>query len=379
MAAPDVVVVGGGVVGCAVAWFLAREGLDVTLVERQDVASEASGAAAGMLAPIVEAHEEGPFLEFGLRSLATFPALVDELRERTGIDAEYEPSGLLRIACDDTDAARLRVRAARGAALGLAWLEADELRDLEPGLAGTPPGAVWSPREGHLRSAPLTRAFARAAALCGTSVRTRRAVVKLERTGSRVTGVRTADERIPAAVVVVCAGASTPECLAGVGAAALAPVEPVRGQLLTLVSPRPGPRSIVWRGSIYLVPKRDGSVVVGATEERVGFERRVTAGGVRQLLDGALALWPALADFELAGSFAGLRPGTPDRLPLIGPVPGIDGLLLATGHFRNGVLLAPATAALVTDRVLGKEPWPGADAFLPARFLPRTAGDLTLP
>jgi glycine oxidase len=368
LAAPDVVIVGGGVVGCSVAWSLAREGLAVTLLERHEIAGEASGAAAGMLAPIVEAPEQGAFLEFGLRSLGMFPALVDELRERTGVDAEYEPSGVLRIAADPEEAGRLRARAGRGRALGLEWLDREAAREMEPGLGAGVAGALWSPREAHLRSAPLTRAFARAAAESGARIRTGTAVLGLERRGERIAGVRTPEGRIPAGVVVVCAGAFTPECLASVGAASFAPVEPVRGQLLTLVSPRPGPRTILWRGSLYLVPKRDGSVVVGATEERVGFERRVTAAGVLHLLERAFALLPGLADFEPSGSFAGLRPCTPDRLPVIGPVPGLEGLLVAAGHFRNGVLLAPATAALVTDRVLGKEPWAGADAFLPARF-----------
>jgi glycine oxidase len=167
---------------------------------------------------------------------------------------------------------------------------------------------------------------------------------------------------------VLCAGSSTQACLVPLGAQRLAPVEPVRGQGLILAPVRPLPPTIVWRGPLYLVPKRDGSVVVGATEERVGFDSRATAGGVRQLLDGALALLPELARASFEAPFVGLRPATPDGLPLVGPVPGFEGLWIAAGHFRNGVLLAPVTGALLAAQLLGRPVDAEAAALRPDRF-----------
>jgi glycine oxidase len=365
---PDVVVVGGGVVGCASAWFLAKEGLRVRLFERDALAAHASGAAAGMLAPLCEASGPGIFLRLGLRSLGLFPELVRELRERSGVDPEYERSGVLRVAADAGEARRLAERARDLAAEGLEWLDARAAREAHPGLAQAEHGALHSSREGHVRSPLLVQALALAAEGRGARVEVGVPVLALELEGGRVTGVRTPAGSVAAGAVVLCAGSSTQACLVPLGAQRLAPVEPVRGQGLILAPVRPLPPTIVWRGPLYLVPKRDGSVVVGATEERVGFDSRATAGGVRQLLDGALALLPELARASFEAPFVGLRPATPDGLPLVGPVPGFEGLWIAAGHFRNGVLLAPVTGALLAAQLLGRPVDAEAAALRPDRF-----------
>jgi glycine oxidase len=207
-------------------------------------------------------------------------------------------------------------------------------------------------------------ALARAAAKHGARIEAGEAVEGLVREGQRVVGVETRAGSIPAGRVVLCAGSWTPACAAGTGAAV--PVTPVRGQIVSLADAAPPLRAILWGAGAYLVPKRDGSVVVGATVERVGFDRRVTAAGVRELLEAAFALAPGLACASFREAWAGLRPDTPDHLPLIGPVPGVPGLVLAAGHYRNGVLLAPATGELVADGVLGRG-W-SEPAFLPERF-----------
>ncbi len=365
----DVIVVGGGVVGAAVAWFLAREGVAVTLLERGEIAGQASGAAAGMLTPLIEADPEtGPgraLLRWGRHSLALFPGLVEELRESAGVDPEYRPSGLLRVARDDAEAASLRRRAALLAAAELCWRTAEEARVLEPQLAPDLAGALHSPREGHVRSPLLVRAYAQAAARHGARIETGAPVMRLVRERARVVGVETAEGRLSAGQVVLCAGSWTPGFAAGLGAPL--PVAPVRGQIVSLDAPDPPFSHMVWGGSTYLVPKLDGSVAVGATEEHVGFDRRVTAAGVRGLLDDAARLVPALADASFRSAWAGLRPETPDHLPLVGPVPTLDGLLVAAGHFRTGVLLSPATGEIVRDGVLGKG-W-AEPAFLPERWL----------
>jgi glycine oxidase len=366
--APDAVVVGGGVVGCAVAFELAREGLGVALLERGELAGEASGAAAGMLLPLGEAPGPGPFLALGLRSLALFPALAAELRERSGIDPEHEPCGALHVAADPDAAARLAARARTLAAFGAEWLDASEARGLEPRLGPRTLGAMLARAEAHVRSPLLVRALAAAAAALGARIETGMPVLGLRREGERVVGVETPAGPVAAARVVLCAGAWSP---------ALAPfplpVEPVRGQILALESPRPALGAIVVGPRCYLVPKRDGSVVVGATEERAGFDARVTAAGLAELLAGARELLPALGAASFRGGWAGLRPATPDGLPAVGPAPGAPGLLVAAGHHRNGVLLAPLTARLVADLVFGKSLPPEAAALAPDRFGPRAA------
>jgi glycine oxidase len=366
----DVVVVGGGAVGASVAYHLAREGREVVVLERDDVAAHASGAAAGMLAPIGESADGGPFLRAGLASLALLRACAAELRERSGVDPELEDSGVLRVACDEAEAARLRARQAAlaGLDLDLAWLDAREARALEPALAPDLAGALWSPREAHVRSPLLARAFARAAEQHGAAIERGSAVTELVREGDRVRGVRTRAGALACDDVVVCAGAWTRSLAAASALAFEPPIEPVRGQVLSIDAPVPAFRAIVWGESAYLVPKRDGSVVVGATEERVGFDCRVTADAVALLSAAGPRLVPALGASRVRGAWAGLRPGTPDHLPLIGAWPGLSGLWIAAGHHRNGVLLAPITGRWIADAILGKALPPEAAAFAPERF-----------
>ncbi len=377
------VVVGGGAIGCASAWFLAREGLRVTLLEREDIAGEASGAAAGMLAPVGERVHAGadagePMLRWGLRSLALFPELCATLKEQSGVDPELEPSGLLRVARTPGEAEALRelarvvgAEAARpGLALGpgLEWLDARAARAAEPALADDLAAALWSPHEAHVRSPLLSRAFAESARRLGARILRGQPVQGLLREGRRVVGVRTAAGDLAAGTVVLCMGAAA----AGLGdwldGTWAPPVVPVRGQILSLDAARIALGSIVWGEGAYLVPKRDGSVVVGATEERVGFDRRVTARGMARLLAAAPTLVPSLADATFLRGWAGLRPGTPDGLPGIGAVPGWAGLLVAVGHHRNGVLLSPVTGQLVAQLVLGKSLSDDARVFDPARW-----------
>ncbi len=369
MSAPDVVVVGGGVVGCAVAYALAREGVAVTLLERDALASQASGAAAGMLAPLAEAESDGPFLALGLRSLALFPDLVAELAAGdSASDPEYVRCGVLRVATSDAEALDLRARVRAFAGRGLEWWDARATRAEAPLLAERVRGAVWSPHEAHVRSVGLVHALAEGAQRRGARVETGVAATGLRREGSRVVGVRTAREDLAAGHVVLCAGAFTPACWAWQDAALPLPIEPVKGQILALTPRGDALSCIVWGEGAYLVPKRDGTVVVGATEERVGYDVRVTAQGVHALLAAALRLAPGLGTARFAGAWAGLRPVTPDGLPAVGPVPAASGLWVAAGHGRNGVLLAPLTGRLVTDGILGRSVSEEASRLDPARF-----------
>jgi glycine oxidase len=375
----DAIIVGGGVVGCAVAWSLAREGLRVMLLERDAVAAHASGAAAGMLLPAGEVRGPGPLFDWGVRSLALFPEVTAELRERTGVDPELEASGALHVAVTEPEAEALRRRAAELPGLDLEWLDGDAARDAEPHLSERAAGAIWSPREAHVRSPLLAQGFAAAARLLGARVETGVEVTGLLRRGGRVVGVATHAGERHAGQVVLCTGAWAPACQAWLGADPGIPVEPVRGQIVSLEAPAPGLRTLLVAAKTYLVPKRDGSIVVGATEERVGFDCRVTADGVAGLLDAASSLAPALRTATFRSAWAGLRPTTPDGLPLIGPHPEAEGLLLAAGHHRNGVLLSPVTGRLVADLVLGKELPAGAAPLRPERFLRREAAHAVRP
>ncbi len=355
-------------IGASTAFFLAREGLDVALLERDDLASRASGAAAGMLRPMGENRDRGPFFQFGLRSLELYAELAAELRERSGIDPELEISGALDLALDEAEARDLRAKAAGLTDYDVEWLDPAAARLAAPQVTPDLLGALWSPREGHVRSPLAARAFAGAAASLGATVETGVAATGLVREGDAVTGVRTATGERSAGHVVLCAGAWTAGCGSWLGPAWSLPIEPVRGQILALDAPQPPLRPMVVGAGCYLVPKRDGSVVVGATQERVGFDCRVTAEGLAELLAAAPRAVPALARSTFRYAWGGLRPATPDQLPLVGPLPGLRGLLIATGHYRNGVLLAPVTGQLLTDAVTGKG-WPDeAAAFAPARF-----------
>lgn len=344
-AASDAVVIGGGVIGCAVAYALAREGASVTLVERDGVGRHASGAAAGMLAPVTESVGA-----VGRESLALLPDLVREVRELSGIDPQLSPSGIVRIAGPGAPVPE-----------GCEWLGPDELRKRVPGIAPAAPGAVWSPLEGHVHPLLLTRALAGAAVRRGVRLELGRSAVGLVREGDRVTGVRTDTGTVSAADVVLCAGAWTRLIEPRL------PVEPVKGQMLALEAPEPALRTVVWGPRAYLVPRADGELWVGATVERAGFDVRPTAGGVASLLAGACELIPGLEACEVRRAWAGLRPGTPDGLPAVGPLR--PGLYIAAGHYRNGILLAAVTGRAVADWLFRRERSAALAALDPARFL----------
>ena len=361
----DVIVVGAGVVGSATAFALARAGASVCLVERDAVAVHASQAAAGMLAPFAESEGEGAAFELGERSLALLPGLVAEVRELSGIDPLLRQTGLLRVGFPD-EIGTLRARAAALRAQGCEFLDTDELRKREPRLDPRLAGGIWSPREGHVESALLTRAFAAAAVRRGARLREGCEVLGLERDGERVVGVHTADTVLSAADVVLCMGAWAAAAERWLDVRL--PVEPVKGQMIALRSPLPALSSIIWGAPAYLVPRADGSVAVGATVEHAGFDAEPTAEGVAGLVQAARTIIPELAHCAFRGAWAGVRPGSPDGLPLVGPLPGAPGLMLAVGHYRNGVLLCALTALAVADWLLEGRRWAELGALAPERF-----------
>jgi glycine oxidase len=350
-----------------VAYHLAAAGLSVTLFERSELASEASGAAAGMLAPICESTGEGPFFELATRSLDLFPELAPRLRELSGVDPQYCPSGVLKVALAAEEAEHLRGQAERLSGWDLEWLEPTAAREREPHVTSQLHGALWSPREGHVYSPQMTRAYAHAASALGATLKLGTPVVGLLREGGRMNGVRTADGEFLAGHVVLCGGVWTRFCAEWIGADL--PLDPVRGQILALDAPQPPLRSIVWSEEIYLVPKLNGTVIAGAPEEHAGFDCRTTATAISTLLGAAVRAVPELEHCPFRNAWAGLRPDTPDHLPIIGRWPGVDRLSVAAGHYRNGVLLSPITGRLIAAALTsgGLPGW--ASAFRPERLV----------
>jgi len=342
----DAVIVGGGVIGLACAWRAAEAGLDVVVLEREAPGAGASNVAAGMLAPVGEASwGEERLLELTMRSHELWPEFARELAGAAGRDVGYADIGSLHLALDRDEAAELhrRFELMQSLALDAEWLRPRACRELEPGVSPSCVAGVHAPHESAVDPRALTAALVAACKASGVRIATGEATGLLLE-DERVTGIRTAaGERLSARSVVVAAGSwSAAEWLPD---AARPPVRPVKGQILTLAGRATEPvcERIVVTERIYVVPRSDGRLMIGATVEEQGFDTSVTAGGVYELLREAYRVLPETAELELVETLAGLRPTTPDNLPLVGPG-AIDGLLLATGHFRNGILLAPLTA-----------------------------------
>jgi glycine oxidase len=365
----DLLIVGAGVVGLACAWRAARAGISVAVLERDRVAAGASGVAAGMLAPVGEASwgEEG-LLAFNLASLRRWDDFAAELEADAGAGFGYRRIGALHVAADRDEAEQLRHRhrVHRRHGLDARWLRPSECRRLEPGLTSAIAGGVEAPHEASVEPARLCAALATAVRTRGSEIFEGAEVVAAEPDRGGWT-VRTDDDReFSAGTLVVSAGVwSAADWLP---VAARPPLRPVKGEIVTLQgSPRdPVCERIVAGERVYMVPREDGRLMIGATVEERGFDTTVTAGGVHELLREGYRLLPEIAELELAEIHAGLRPGTPDNLPLVGEAGG--GLVLACGHFRNGVLQAPATADAVAAILSGDEPGPELAPLSPDRF-----------
>ena len=369
----DAIVVGAGAIGLAVAWRATQRGLRVRVLERDAPAGGSSGVAAGMLAPVGEASwGEERLLDLALRSHELWPGFAADLAAAIDREIGYLPLGALHVALDRDELGELRRRFELIESLGLeaSWERPAGCRELEPGLSPALAGGVHAPHEAGVEPRALTRALAEAATRAGAELLlgSDGEVVESRLDGDRITGVRTADgSEHRALATVLAAGAWS-------GAGWLPPsarpaIRPVKGQILTLRGPADASvcERIVVTERVYVVPRGDGVLVVGATVEEQGFDTRVTAGGVHELLREAYRVLPEIEELELVEARAGLRPATHDNLPLVGRG-ALDGLVLATGHFRNGILLAPWTAervaALLVDGI-GEEgaPRPAEEAL----------------
>jgi glycine oxidase len=368
---PDLLVVGGGVIGLSVGWRAAQSGLEVEVLERGEPGGATSAVAAGMIAPIAEADpREQPLLALALQSARAYPQFVAELREQSGLDPGYLTCGTLMVARDGDEAATLererRIRERLG--LTVRSLAPSAARSLEPALAPLLRGALGLQDDCAIDPRALTRALAAALRSAGGRIR-RAEVAELRVAGERVLGVRTsAGARIAAERVLVAAGPWS-GALPGLPDFARVPIRPVKGQVLRLSDPSgPGLLTRVIRMQPgYLVPRGDGRYVLGASVEERGFDRQPTAGPIYELLRDAIELVPGVSELALEEISVGIRPGTPDNRPAIG-AGALEGLFWATGHYRHGILLAPVTAKLALAALAGRPPCALAQALDPTRF-----------
>lgn len=363
----DLLVIGGGSIGLAVAREAARWGLSVRLLERQTPGGEATGASAGILAAQMDAHEAGPLTTLGLESRALWPEFLRELQDESGLDVDLRTDGALVAALDAEECSEVdrAFRFQTGAGLAIERLDGAGLRAAEPALSREVLDGYLLPREWSLDPTRLARSLVLAAERRGVTIRSGLEVERLLVEGSRVAGVvTTSGERHAAGAIVVAAGAWS-GLIPGDGMIP-PPSEPVRGQIVCFQAPGLI-RRVLSGGGFYLVPRGDGRIVAGSTMERAGFDRSVTGAGLEALLNAARRLVPGLAEAAVRATWAGLRPGTPDGLPVIGAGP-LAGLYYACGHLRSGILLTPITARVVTRLLTGREPGVALAAFDPLRF-----------
>ncbi len=362
----DVAIAGGGLIGASIALELARAGMRVGLFDMQEPGREASWAGAGILSPAPESTAMLPMVALGQASLALYPKFVSEVEEISGQQVGFRPRGTLETFSSRHAIEELSTVVALHHGLGLKAepLSAEDARKLEPALSEEVEAAVLRPDEGSVDNRALTPAVLEAARRSGVEIFAGHPAKAIRREGSRCVGLSLASEEIAAQFTVVAAGAF---CASIEGVGAFAPVRPAKGQMVALRAPNVNIGRVVWSENVYLVPRNDGRILAGATVEYAGFDKAPTAGGLAKLLAPAIDVVPALAEAKIEEHWAGLRPDTPDHLPILGPT-DIDGLLMATGHFRSGILLAPITAQLIREWITLQRASIDCDRFSPLRF-----------
>jgi glycine oxidase len=366
----DVVVVGGGIIGGSVAFELAQRGLRVAVLDRQELMHEASWAAAGMLSPAPDCPAAIPLVPLGRASLALYPKFVAAVEEASGLRTDFRTDGAIEVICHGDAERELSTLVALHHGLGLACepLSLDDARKLESTIGRDALAAAFLPDECSVNPRALTACVLSAAELAGAGLCPGVEVTSLIFDGKKCQGVKTSEgESFYGAQVVLAAGcwcSQIPE------AAPYAPTLPVRGQMLALRHSGAPLRHVLRSESGYLVPRgvqRPQTIVVGSTIENSGYEKRITSGGIEKILSAANELAPELAKAEIIETWCGLRPGTPDQLPILGPV-DVEGLVFATGHYRNGILLAPVTAQLIGEWIADRRTSMEWEAFSPCRF-----------
>jgi len=353
----DVVVIGGGVIGLTIARALALRGVrDVCLIERGNLGTEASWAAAGMLLPQVEADAQDEFFNLACQSRDLYPDFAAALREETGIDVELDTTGTLYLALTehDYDEIEKRYEWQTRAGLSVERLSGTEARELEPCISESTLGALRFPKDIQVENRRLLSALANSVKKLGVDIATQTTVGSVMIEGNRVRGVQTSRGPISCLMVVIAAGTwssfiKTPP------QSPIPGIEPVRGQMVCLEAKPQLTRHVIYSPRGYIVPRQDGRLLAGSTSENAGFAKCVTAGGIATILRNALEISPAISDLPVVDTWAGLRPRAAGGLPVLGPCGEIDGLFCATGHYRNGILLAPITGELISKAIVSSQ------------------------
>jgi len=362
----DAVIAGGGVIGGAIALELSRAGLHVAVVDRQQPGQEASWASAGIISPAPENPAMIVTVPLAKASVALYPEFVAQVEEISGKSVGWRPKGTLEALFSHDTKAELSTIIALHHGLGLKAepLRAEDARELEPALSEEVEAAVLRPQESSVDNRALTEAVLEAAKRSGAEIFSRQAAKAIWREGGRCAGLLLHNEKIEAKWTIIAAG-----CFSAAieGVAAYAPVRPAKGQMAALRAEDVAIERVLWSEKIYLVPRNDGRILAGATVEHVGFDKRTTAGGIAKVLSAAIELAPDLANAQIEETWAGLRPDSPDHLPILGPT-DLDGLLIATGHFRSGILLTPITARLIREWIIEQRVSVEWERFSPLRF-----------
>jgi glycine oxidase len=360
-----VIIIGAGVAGLSIGWRLSQAGVHVTILERGEPGKGATWASAGMIAATAElGHEQGPEAEFARRSSGLWPVFAAEIEQATGVAVHYARTGALIVALDAIQARTLKGTATPTAEAS--WLSPADAAAMEPLLTGTIEGALWAPGEAFVDNRALARGLVHAFVKAGGLLSRTEPAAELIIEGTRMRAVRTPFKTYEADVFIIAAGAWSGQLL-GLPEE-LTKVKPVKGEMISLQRPASAgfPGHLIWGNGIYLVPRRN-QVLVGATVADAGFDTRTTEGARDYLRTRANALVPALSSWSQADHWAGLRPGSPDGQPLVGPTT-VTGLYAATGQYRNGILFAPAIAEAVTQLILAQKVPPQITAFDPRRF-----------
>jgi glycine oxidase len=366
VASPAVIVVGAGIVGCTVAYELARAGARVQVLEPRKPGQGATRASAGILAPFIEGHAD-IFRDLGARSLELYDSFIARLRDDSGHEIPYQRNGTLELAFSDADVERLNALSAAlwKQAVEARWITPDAFADIEPLAARNARGALLIPIHGFVGVTALTMAAAAAAEKSGAQFKSDVGAVRIYSLPGNQVGVQSSQSMWEADRVVLAAGSWS--SLITVQGADAVPVKPIRGQLIQLQADPGAIRRVLWGPNGYIVPWPDGAILVGSTVEDVGFDESHTEEAVSKLRAAAAQLVPALAAAPMTSVRTGLRPRGPDELPILGPSRAVPGLVYATAHYRNGVMFTPLTVELVRDIVLDRAPDPALRDLAPAR------------
>jgi len=363
----DAVIAGSGIIGASIALELAEAGLRVALFDSREPGREASWASGGMISPAPESAAMIPFMPISLASVALYPEFIRRVEEQSGIDVGYRRRGAIDVLLDGNvhEEVTTVIALQHGVGLKAEGLTAERVRAMEPSLTEDTQAAIFRPDEACLNTRAFTEATLKAAERKSVDVHAHSAAKAIWKEGNRCKGLILENGQVEAKWTIVAAGCFSAKID---GAAAYAPVTPAKGQMIALRCESAQIEHILWLEHKYLVPQLDGRIIAGSTIEHTGFDHDVTAGGVELILREVMRMVPSLASARIEETWAGLRPDSPDHLPIIGPT-DLEGLLIATGHFRSGILLAPVTARLIRDWVTTQKVGVDWSRLSPMRFL----------